>query len=74
MKEILRRQTDILILGSGGAGLFAALHANLHRRAQRQSGRHVVTDAPSDITCFLGQFARLKAHMHAFACISGAQE
>ena len=28
MREILRRQTDILILGSGGAGLFAALHAH----------------------------------------------
>jgi fumarate reductase flavoprotein subunit len=26
--ELLRRQTDILILGSGGAGLFAALHAH----------------------------------------------
>jgi fumarate reductase flavoprotein subunit len=26
--KILRRQTDILILGSGGAGLFAALHAH----------------------------------------------
>ena len=31
MREIIRRQTDILILGSGGAGLFAALHA--HQRA-----------------------------------------
>ena len=28
MREIIRRQTDILILGSGGAGLFAALHAH----------------------------------------------
>ncbi|MDA0661433.1 MAG: FAD-binding protein [Proteobacteria bacterium] len=28
MVDIARRQTDILILGSGGAGLFAALHAN----------------------------------------------
>lgn len=28
MQSISRRQTDILILGSGGAGLFAALHAN----------------------------------------------
>ena len=31
MREIIRRQTDILILGSGGAGLFAALHA--HQKA-----------------------------------------
>ena len=28
MVEISRQQTDILILGSGGAGLFAALHAH----------------------------------------------
>ncbi|TAG77165.1 MAG: FAD-binding protein [Burkholderiales bacterium] len=28
MNELIRRQTDILILGSGGAGLFAALHAH----------------------------------------------
>jgi len=28
MVDIARRQTDILILGSGGAGLFAALHAH----------------------------------------------
>ncbi len=28
MRDIIRRQTDILILGSGGAGLFAALHAH----------------------------------------------
>ena len=28
MKTITRRQTDVLILGSGGAGLFAALHAH----------------------------------------------
>jgi fumarate reductase flavoprotein subunit len=28
MREVIRRQTDILILGSGGAGLFAALHAH----------------------------------------------
>ena len=28
MRELIRRQTDILILGSGGAGLFAALHAH----------------------------------------------
>jgi fumarate reductase flavoprotein subunit len=28
MTTIARRQTDILILGSGGAGLFAALHAH----------------------------------------------
>ena len=28
MPEILYRKTDILILGSGGAGLFAALHAH----------------------------------------------
>jgi fumarate reductase flavoprotein subunit len=28
MMELKRLQTDILILGSGGAGLFAALHAN----------------------------------------------
>jgi len=28
MVEITRQQTDILILGSGGAGLFAALHAH----------------------------------------------
>lgn len=28
MKTIARRQTDVLILGSGGAGLFAALHAH----------------------------------------------
>lgn len=28
MTEIERHQTDILILGSGGAGLFAALHAH----------------------------------------------
>lgn len=28
MVEIARSQTDILILGSGGAGLFAALHAH----------------------------------------------
>lgn len=28
MTNIERRQTDILILGSGGAGLFAALHAH----------------------------------------------
>lgn len=28
MKPIIWRQTDILILGSGGAGLFAALHAH----------------------------------------------
>ena len=28
MKPIKRIQTDILILGSGGAGLFAALHAH----------------------------------------------
>ncbi|MEN9629513.1 MAG: hypothetical protein RJA10_2740, partial [Pseudomonadota bacterium] len=27
MPPIQRLQTDILILGSGGAGLFAALHA-----------------------------------------------
>src|SRR5690606_5017966 len=26
--NLVRRQTDILILGSGGAGLFAALHAH----------------------------------------------
>ena len=28
MKTITRRQTAVLILGSGGAGLFAALHAH----------------------------------------------
>ena len=28
MRTVHRRQTDILILGSGGAGLFAALHAH----------------------------------------------
>ena len=28
MRDIARQTTDILILGSGGAGLFAALHAN----------------------------------------------
>ena len=28
MRAVIRRQTDILILGSGGAGLFAALHAH----------------------------------------------
>ena len=34
MVEIERSQTDILILGSGGAGLFAALHA--HKKAPEQ--------------------------------------
>jgi fumarate reductase flavoprotein subunit len=34
MVEIERSQTDILILGSGGAGLFAALHA--HKAAPEQ--------------------------------------
>ena len=29
-QAIRRVQTDILILGSGGAGLFAALHAHQH--------------------------------------------
>ncbi len=28
MNDLIQRQTDILILGSGGAGLFAALHAH----------------------------------------------
>ncbi len=34
MVEIEKLQTDILILGSGGAGLFAALHA--HKSAPEQ--------------------------------------
>mgnify|MGYP001325230594 CR=1 FL=1 len=34
MVDIERSQTDILILGSGGAGLFAALHA--HKAAPEQ--------------------------------------
>src|SRR5213595_3563040 len=35
MKTIKRQQTDVLILGSGGAGLFAALHA--HQQAPELS-------------------------------------
>ena len=36
MTTVTRRQTDILILGSGGAGLFAALHAH-----QRHPDAHI---------------------------------
>ncbi|GGX32221.1 fumarate reductase [Pigmentiphaga litoralis] len=36
MTTVTRRQTDILILGSGGAGLFAALHAH-----QGNPGAHI---------------------------------
>jgi fumarate reductase flavoprotein subunit len=35
MSGITRLQTDVLILGSGGAGLFAALHA--HQQAPELS-------------------------------------